>query len=222
MKNLIILVLALVLLITVLCGCEENHAGQNGNTGDATQNNSNEEVSSIAYSDDEMKAIIFGIVNFEDDNGDEKVYCNAKLKDDFRDNKILVTLTKKKSWEKFTFAVDDFPEIELTAVHHSTHGVKEKILKQQEALKSVGVVYTDYETTKQKLIDRMSAGEFVPDELLMVDGIGIWLLNPDTYRESLSLELKSPSKENVLKAVKELGKRDDILGANPNYIVSLV
>lgn len=40
------------------------------------------------------------------------------------------------------------------------------------------------------------------------------------YHQILCLELKDRGKENVLAAIKELEKRDDILSAEPNYILS--
>lgn len=42
------------------------------------------------------------------------------------------------------------------------------------------------------------------------------LVNIEKFRRILSLELKDKSKENVLKAVKVLEKRGDVISANPN------
>ena len=41
------------------------------------------------------------------------------------------------------------------------------------------------------------------------------------YNQILCLRLKNPGKQNVLDAIKELEKREDIKSANPNYILSI-
>ena len=42
--------------------------------------------------------------------------------------------------------------------------------------------------------------------------------NKDTYNKILQLTLSSHGKENVLRSIKTLEKRDDIKSAEPNYI----
>ncbi|MDR1631047.1 MAG: S8 family serine peptidase [Oscillospiraceae bacterium] len=58
--------------------------------------------------------------------------------------------------------------------------------------------------------------DVLPAELMDVDRGGLWLVNPEKYRASLSLKLKNPGKENVLEAIRALEKRDDIISASPN------
>lgn len=41
------------------------------------------------------------------------------------------------------------------------------------------------------------------------------------YNQILCLRLKNPGKQNVLDAIKELEKREDIKSASPNYILSI-
>lgn len=47
------------------------------------------------------------------------------------------------------------------------------------------------------------------------------LVNVEEFRRILSLELKEKSKENVLKAIKQLEKRNDILSAEPNSVLTI-
>ena len=155
-------------------------------------------------------------INFDDDGGEKKEYCTMTIEDDFDDHTILLVLTKKKSWEKTIFMPTDFPEVECAEVKSINSESRELIYKQQKALKTINIVYTDYDTTFRKLQDRLNSGGFVPKELLDADNVGIHLLDPDTYREMLSLKLKKSGKQNVLDAVHILEKRADILSADVN------
>ena len=47
------------------------------------------------------------------------------------------------------------------------------------------------------------------------------LVNLDNYRRTLCIKLKEKSKENVLKVISELIKRDDVLYAGPDYLISI-
>src|SRR5690606_38056462 len=45
------------------------------------------------------------------------------------------------------------------------------------------------------------------------------LVDVDEFRTILCLELRETGKENVLRAIKQLEKREDVLLANPDYFV---
>lgn len=89
------------------------------------------------------------------------------------------------------------------------------------------VNYSETHEAQQKIskIQRSKPGEqnvwevvkeLLPEELLDCDGSGLWLVNAENYHKTLNLKLKNPGKENVLKAIRALEKREDVLSAEPN------
>jgi len=157
---------------------------------------------------------------YADYMGDEKRYSTFTIEDDFATDTINVVLSRQKSWEQDFFTPDDFPEVKLAEVIDLDVGGREKIVNQQAALNLIEI--TAYELL-ELTSDPVAWNEIIqtlPNEILS-GGMRLWLINPESYRKSLSLKLKNPSKKNVLSAIKELEKRDDILSAGVNGVYSI-
>ena len=67
----------------------------------------------------------------------------------------------------------------------------------------------DLSTAAASRVQAKLNGEYIKD------------VNIYEYNQILCLRLKNPGKQNVLDAIKELEKREDIKSANPNYILSI-
>jgi hypothetical protein len=116
-------------------------------------------------------------------------YSTATLVDNFRDDVILVVLTRNASRNFTTLTTRDFPEVKLTDVICITPG-----LEQAKA------------QVKASLSTRESS--FYYDSR--------WSLDINQFRQILKLRLANPSRENVLSAIRVLERRDDIYSAGPN------
>jgi hypothetical protein len=116
-------------------------------------------------------------------------YSTATLNDNFRDDVILVVLTRNASRNFTTLTTRDFPEIELTDVICITPG-----LEQAQA------------QIRASLSTRESS--FYYDSR--------WSLDINQFRQILKLRLANPSRENVLNAVRVLEIREDVYSAGPS------
>lgn len=67
----------------------------------------------------------------------------------------------------------------------------------------------DLSTASASRVQAKLNGEYIKD------------VNIYEYNQILCLRLKNPGKQNVLDAIKELEKREDVLSASPNYIMSI-
>ncbi len=126
---------------------------------------------------------------------DVKVYSTATIDDAFADNTVLLTLNGAASKNLRTYTIEDFPELELLDVIDLTAPTVELAKKQiiAEGTKTWGEL--------QNHIDSQM------------------LIKLDEFRQILCLTLQEVGKENVLKAIKKLESREDVLAAEPNYRV---
>ena len=125
----------------------------------------------------------------------EKVFCKAKLDDEFSADEVVIVLTNEASLESIDhdYTTADFPGIGCVEVDDLSSATTEHIRKQLRGEK--------IETS-----DRPGAS---------------WFAEPkDTtkFRRTLYLKLDKESKINVLFVIKMLEHRNDIYAAEPNYI----
>ena len=124
---------------------------------------------------------------------EEKIYCTATLEDDFADNIVAVVLTNIASLKLKTYTPEDFPEIQCVKVE-------------------------DISTATKEQVQAILQGEPVRDSL----GMDYSSFDIEDYHMLLILTLKNPGKQNVLDAIKELEKREDVLSAEPDYAIYLI
>ena len=125
----------------------------------------------------------------------EDISYEFTVNDDFADDRILVVLTKETSWQFKEYEADDFSEIRCKSVKAMA---TTKFEKGKKALENIAYAV---ENNKEPVIDRN--------------------LDLSEYNNILCLELENPGKQNVLDAIKELKKREDVLCAEPDYRISL-
>ncbi len=125
-----------------------------------------------------------------------KVFSNPTLEDEFADDRILVVLSNDASLEFNDRTADDFSSIDCAKVRDLSRGCGQKI-KQQ------------YDTLMAAALSRTAVPESVDAEQI------------GSFNQILCIELEQPGKDNVLAAIEELQRRDDVLYAAPDYVISL-
>lgn len=123
---------------------------------------------------------------------DEKVFSTTTLDDDFADDTVSVVLTRRASLQLREFTADDFPEVRLSAVEQTASFAKENIREQLSAMQ----VRNFSRDTSQDI-------------------------NIENFRQTLTLTLQEPGRENVLRAIRMLERRSDIFGVSPNYRITI-
>ena len=116
------------------------------------------------------------------------------IEDEFMDDAVIVVLNHNVSLEFIEYNKNDFPEIDCADVEDLTQYTTNIVNLQQEAEKT-----GDWSKLQERIDNHM-------------------LVNIDSFHRILCLRLANPGKENVLSAIVELQKREDILSAEPDYI----
>ena len=139
---------------------------------------------------------VIAVVNTEGEDLDTavsdaevKVYCQATLDDDFADDQIIVVLNNKASLMSKDYGVSDFSEIQCRSISNLTDGMCDQIEQQMVELEK-----RNYDQTNSRAEEKIAA-----------------------FNKILCLRLENPGKENVLKAIKEIEKRDDVICVSPDY-----
>ena len=137
------------------------------------------------------KSGIFETMELED----EKHFCTATLDDDFTDDVVIVTMTRQASLNLRSHTTSDFPETRLQNVRSLStaveSNVREQLLEMQNGL----------DTSRNGLVRDVSRD-----------------IDIENFRQIISLALETPSKENILSAIRALEQRDDVYAAEPNFI----
>lgn len=118
---------------------------------------------------------------------EEKEYCTATADGDFEDNTVSIVITRQYTERGITFSPEHFPTVQITKLESLTYP-----------------------------IDLYFSGGF--DTLPAEQQSSILkLTNLEEFQQILSITLKEPGKDNVLKAVKELEKLNFVKSAEPDY-----
>jgi subtilisin family serine protease len=129
-----------------------------------------------------------------------KRYSNATLEDSFADDAILIVLSKettKASFSRGAYNARDFSEIRGSRVTDLTELTGELVERQFEADRT----------------GNRNAIRHLEERAMLVE--------TDKFRRILRIELAERGKENVLNAIRQLERRDDILYAGPDYVLTI-
>jgi len=158
-------------------------------------------VQGIARADDKPKDLFKNYVNIE-----QKILCEATLEENFADNVVLVLLNREASTildisrasvALKTYGPSDFAEINCIEVQEISF-IRNQIDEELSAIKPSDI---------SKFDDTVTAADL---------GIDV-----QQFNRYLLLRLEYNSKENVLEAIRELEKREDVQWAGPNYFGSI-
>ncbi len=123
-----------------------------------------------------------------------KVFDTATKDDNFVDNRVMVVLNHEASLKFKSYSTKDFPEVACKSVRNLSTAAAEKV---QAKLRGERLAEPDINAA---FMNRN--------------------INTETFKTILCLELETPGKENVLKAVKALEQREDIYYVGPDYFIS--
>ena len=129
---------------------------------------------------------------------EKKVFSSATLEDNFADDRVLVTFSNNASLQLKKYTVEDFPEVQCKNVTDLTKDIGEVVAIR---LAREGKLQRDKETSDTR-------------QILNVFDVGL-------YHQTICLLLEKPGKQNVLDAIKALEKREDVLNAEPDYIMDI-
>jgi len=130
-----------------------------------------------------------------DNKGGRKLQYDPDL--DFFPDRVIVTLNREFGWVKPEYTPKDFPEFKFDKVKEAAPGTWRVVQQQLEAERT-----GNWEALQERI------------------RIGM-LLNLDLFERELELYLAEESKENVIKAVNLLKKRNDVQNAKPEYFPPL-
>ena len=127
-------------------------------------------------------------------SGEQKVYSNATVNDEFADDSIMVVMSNAASMEFAEYSTADFSEIDCLSVEElSTVTTSDVKARWQEVQALATARNVSQESIKQAF------GE---------------------YQRVFCIKLQDGSKQNVLDTIDELQKRDDVIYAGPDYIIT--
>lgn len=109
----------------------------------------------------------------------------------FAEDRVLVVLSDRATKSFRNYTKDDFSEIEISSIKELTKSSKEKVLKQLNDVNVKDTCSNNYEMR----------------------------IDADIYRRILCLTLVNKGKENVLKAIELLKRREDIISAEPDCVL---
>ena len=139
---------------------------------------------------------------------EEKIISKATLSDDFMDDCVIVTLRNDISKQLRAFDENDFKEVGVVSVEELTKYSTEAIKAQRKKDSEKVSIERKSEEKKSFQIDVDTESDFNR-------------IDENMFNQILKLELKNKGKENILKAIRELEKRDDIICADPDHIDQL-
>ena len=117
----------------------------------------------------------------------------------FADDSILVLMTREASLKFKTYSTDDFAEIGCRTVSDLSTSAGARTQK------ALNEAVTTFSSDEQPAFAELSERH---REIV------------SNYKQILCLKLKEPGKENVLAAIERLKERDDVLTAEPDYILT--
>ena len=125
---------------------------------------------------------------------EQKVICDATLDDDFADDRVLVVLNHEESMKFKSYSNADFIEVGCNSVLDLTSSTETIVKAKTEGCKN----------------ELTNAGNSINQ--YFIDNVDI-----NTYNKVLCLELKTSGKANILKVIKKLEERSEVLYAGPDY-----
>ena len=125
---------------------------------------------------------------------DRRIYSTATLDDDFCDSRIIVVMNRQASRDLRYISTREFSEVGISSVEDVSPALQ--LAKNSRA---------------ESMMMNGTSSNIDPD----------WNVDTDNFRRILTLTLRNPGRENVLRAIRVLERRGDIVGAEPNFYEGL-
>lgn len=128
----------------------------------------------------------------------EKIICKATIDDDFEDDSVIVVFTNEVSRELKDFSNKDFSDVSAIKIKNLTE-VTQKMIEDCNCESNFFEKRSEFNCASHSSVDDI-------------------YINEKEFFQIVKVDLGVKSKENVLRSVKILEKREDVLMAFPNYI----
>lgn len=138
---------------------------------------------------------------------DPKVFSTAKLDDDFEDDSVIVVLNKEASKNDKDYYPDDFKVSNCKEV--------EDIAKLNNEEKTYAESIWNLNSSSESSFHLKSEDDFKSPVKNKT------LVNAESFRRILLLELEVKGKDNVLETIEQLKDNEDIYYVGPNYIYNI-
>ncbi len=163
-------------------------------------------------------------------NNDKKIFCNTKVEENFDDSSVLVVLKNEASLDFDNYDIPNFPEVKPKNVREITENKSERIFNEYLSKK------TEYTSELKSIVvannslarsdTSISANDTLEamDDRVIKDNAEL-IAKSEMYKgysnfnKIIHIELNTTSKQSVLDAIAELEKNDNILVAEPNFIL---
>ena len=127
---------------------------------------------------------------------EEKILTEVDINDNFREDEIIVVLNNSASKELKSYSTADFSELSVESVENLTEDT-DNMIKMQRSAETIATRNLSIASTT--------------DESTVY-------LDEDRHHQFFLLKLAKGGKANVIKSIKLLEQRDDVILAMPNYI----
>lgn len=128
------------------------------------------------------------IITGTDSPKENKIICNASIDEEFVSDELIVVFNNETSLKLKNYTTDDFKEISAVSVKNLTNYTTEAIKQQREGKSALSLSSEDSN-----------------------------YISEDNYHQFFLIKLDKKSKENVLRSIKLLEQRDDVISVSPNY-----
>jgi len=146
----------------------------------------------------------------------------SSLEDNFTDNTIAVVLSKEATFNGKVFTPSDFPEIDAILVEDETIEtmaiVNAQIAAEESGMLSILQAGTSSNSMSRGILNRSQMTRY---EKIIPFVERNLLFETDSFRRILRITLSQNCKENVLRSIRLLEQRDEIISACPNYIETI-
>ena len=142
---------------------------------------------------------------------EKKYFCNATLDDNFLEDSIIVLMRKNINLDSSKLKDTYFSEINMKSIRSLTEGTDTLVRNIREITNNNISPSSVSDAQKNKLQTLSSTTGY---NIADIEKMG------EDFNQIIEIELQNPGKQNVLNAIKELEKRNDVIAVEPNYVYS--
>ena len=150
-------------------------------------------------------------------NREQKKICHATIDDNFEDDSVIVIFNNDTSLKLNDYDKSDFSDIGARKVDditsYTVEEIKDKCIdKARMEISGFDTYVTSSGDFKFSSINENNLVNYVDNQVKE---------EYSSFNQMVEIKLYTKSKQNVLDVIRELEKRDDVLVAEPNYIIEL-
>lgn len=145
-------------------------------------------------------------------DGEKKQLCTATIDENFRDDSVLVMFNNETSLNLADFDKNDFSDINAKSVNditkYSVNSIRAEHISRINNVSSISAEESATLIDLEQEFDDYNLDEDLKEKY-------------SDFHQIVEIKLENTGKQEVLDAIHELEQRDDVLVAEPNYIIQL-